>query len=683
MKNLNWLRMPRQMMLIVFLCAAGASALEAQNYGFMYITNGTTTSSPITAGNWYTIGSEDGAGDDFIAGPLSGWDITTTNKLTATSGTSKRYLVQVSLSFGGEPTAWDIGISINGVAPSDLLMQRTIGSKDQGNVTGCAHLTLSSGDFLELKAKPAATGSIKPYYAQVSVVELNSISDTDYGGMTISGNTTAQTLSSSGVYETLTGFSAVSELKGWTAGTNLLTAEAESAGTYFVTFSASYVGSGPNDNSSKVYTMGVSLDGANPASLATIRATSESDIGNVGGCGILAISAGKTLSMKAFASANSAPITVNYANLSFYKISGTTTSSYGGMTRTTDQTVTLTQDTWTEVPNLSSKTLNNWTFESNGLHATTGTLSAGMYFLKYSASVDASSSGSNIAREFSLGIYVGGSLHTPTRINRKLSSNTDIGALGGVSLINIDSDTDIIKFMIMNSTDGGTLTVKKASIILHLVEDGPTIDGSLPVELSRWEGSSGQGDVKLEWTTESEIENQGFIIERKTAGEREFTTIASYLTDQELMGQGSTTRQTDYLFIDGDVSVGQRYDYRLSDVDYKGKITPHESTSVVVTLDDNTQQPGSLSLMHAYPNPFNPATTIEYAISQASQVNLTIYDLSGNRIAELVQGPQEAGWHSVVWNGLNHEGQPIPTGVYLANLQDQSHSSVIKITYLK
>jgi hypothetical protein len=149
------------------------------------------------------------------------------------------------------------------------------------------------------------------------------------------------------------------------------------------------------------------------------------------------------------------------------------------------------------------------------------------------------------------------------------------------------------------------------------------------------------------------------------------------------MGQGSTTRQTDYLFIDGDVRVGQRYDYRLSDVDYKGKITPHESTSVVVTLDDNTQQPGSLSLMHAYPNPFNPATTIEYAISQASQVNLTIYDLSGNRIAELVQGPQEAGWHSVVWNGLNHEGQPIPTGVYLANLQDQSHSSVIKITYLK
>ncbi len=682
MKKLKRPNRSRKIMLVLLLCAVGTVTLEAQNYGFMYIANGTTTSSSITAGNWYTIGSESGTADDFMAGPLSGWNNTTANRLTATTGTNKRYLVQVSLSFGGETTTWDIGISINGGTPSDLVMQRTIGSKDQGNVTGCAHFTLSSGDYLELKAKPTATGSIKPYHAQVSLVELNSISDTDYGGMKISGNSTAQTLGASGVYQTLTGFSAVSELKGWTAGTNLLTADAESAGTYFVTFSASYVGNGPNDNSASKYTMGVSLDGNNPGSIVTIRASSAADIGNVGGCGIISISAGKTLSVRVFASANSAPITVNYANLSFYKISGTTTSSYGGMTRATDQSVTLTQNTWTEVPNLSSKTLNNWTFESNGLHATTGTLSAGMYFLKYSASVDASTA-TDIAREFSLGIYVGGSLHTPSRVNRKLSSNTDIGALGGVSLINIDSDTDIIKFMIMNSTDGGTLDVKKASIILHLVEEGPTIDGSLPVELSRWDASSGQGDVRLEWTTESEIENQGFIIERKLSDEGEFRPIASYLSDRVLIGQGSTTRQTQYIFIDSDVNVGDRYDYRLCDVDYKGKIIRHDAISIVVTAKDDIQHPGSMSLLNAYPNPFNPATTIEYAISQASQVNLTIYDLGGNRIAQLVQRPQEAGWHSVVWNGLNHEGQSMPTGVYLANLQDQSHSRVIKITYLK
>lgn len=197
------------------------------------------------------------------------------------------------------------------------------------------------------------------------------------------------------------------------------------------------------------------------------------------------------------------------------------------------------------------------------------------------------------------------------------------------------------------------------------------------------EASSGQGDVRLEWTTESEMENQGFVIERKLVDASKFTRIASYMTDETLIGQGSTSRRSEYAFIDGDVKVGQRYEYRLSDVDYKGKLTQHEIISVTVTLDDNTQQPGSVSLMHAYPNPFNPATTIEYAISQASQVSLTIYDLGGNEIARLVQGPQEAGWHSVVWNGLDNQGQSIPTGVYLAHLQDPSHSRVIKISYLK
>jgi len=232
-----------------------------------------------------------------------------------------------------------------------------------------------------------------------------------------------------------------------------------------------------------------------------------------------------------------------------------------------------------------------------------------------------------------------------------------------------------------NITNGDDITVTYSNVTLNRVTYSG--DGSLPVELSRWEASSGQGDVRLEWTTESEMENQGFVIERKLVDASKFTRIASYMTDETLIGQGSTSRRSEYAFIDGDVKVGQRYEYRLSDVDYKGKLTQHEIISVTVTLDDNTQQPGSVSLMHAYPNPFNPATTIEYAISQASQVSLTIYDLGGNEIARLVQGPQEAGWHSVVWNGLDNQGQSIPTGVYLAHLQDPSHSRVIKISYLK
>ncbi|MBT3228822.1 MAG: T9SS type A sorting domain-containing protein [Candidatus Marinimicrobia bacterium] len=684
MKKLKQIKLPQGLMIPLFLCTFATATLQAQNYGFMYIANGTLLSSTITADTWYTIGSETATTDDFVAGPLLGWNNTTKNRLTETAGESKKYLIEYSISFSGSQADWSLAIAVNGTVQTDLVKLRSINNanKDKGNVTGSGHVSITSGQYIELVASPSADGTLTAIDAQVTLVELTQNSSSDYGGMVITGNSTPQDFSAADTYIQLTGFSAISNLEGWTMGTNdLATSDASSAGKYLVTYSISFIGSGKSDNAPAGYSFGVSNGDVTPDKIITYRTTADADIGNVGGVGILTIADGDDLSLYASCT-KQVDITIQYANLSFYKISGTTTASYGGMYRSTEQSVPLTQNTWTEVPNLSSKTLNNWTFESNGLHATTGTLSAGMYYLKYSASVDASNA-SDIPREFSVGIFVGGSLHTPSRVNRKLSSNSDVGALGGVSLINIDSDTDIVKFMIMNSTDGGTLDVKKASIILHLIEEGPTIDGSLPVELSRWIGTSDRGNVRLAWSTESEIENQGFAIERKLVEEHEFRQIASYMSDEQLIGQGSTTKLTNYEFVDEDVIVGQRYEYRLCDVDYKGKLTKHAVIDVLVTKDENTQHPATAQLIHAYPNPFNPATTIEYAILQASQVNLTIYDLGGNRIAQLVQGPQEAGWHSVVWNGLNDVGQAIPTGVYLANVQDQTHSRVIKISYLK
>lgn len=675
----------RLYLVVLALLISTTVSLRAQNYAFMYIANGSTSSSTITGGSWYTVGSETGTTDDFVAGSLSGWNNSTANRLTETAGESKRYLVQFSLSFGGSVTSYDIGVSVNGAAPSDLITSRSIGTatKDRGNVTGNAHLTLNSGDYLELKVRPSSSASITTYQAQVVLVEMTQASESDYGGMVITGNTTSQTVGTAGTFEALQNFSAIGNLKGWTMGTNVIKADANSAGTYFVMFSVSMVGYGNNDASAAKVTLGVSVADAAPDKILTDRATSASDIGNMGGAGIITVSDADNVGLY-FTTGKTNPITINYANICLFKLSGSTTSSYGGMSiGSTDQSISLTQNTWTEVTGFATKTLNNWTFASNGLNATTGTLSAGVYMLEYSASVDASNSGSSIVREFRLGVNVGGVLHAPTQMNRKLSSSSDVGAVGGLSLITIDSDTDIVKFMIMNNTDGGTLDVKNTSLMLHQVELGVTSDGSLPVELSKWAGTSDNGKIRLEWTTESEIENQGFIIQRKYADESEFREIASYMTDPVLLGQGSTTKSTQYAFIDFDVVTGETYDYQLCDVDYKGKITRHEVIRVLVTEDDELQQPDAIRLMHAYPNPFNPTTSIEYALLEPSQVNLTIYDLAGNRVAELVEGRQEVGDHSVVWNGLNGAGQPVPAGVYLANLHDRAQSRVLKITYLK
>ena len=60
--------------------------------------------------------------------------------------------------------------------------------------------------------------------------------------------------------------------------------------------------------------------------------------------------------------------------------------------------------------------------------------------------------------------------------------------------------------------------------------------------------------------------------------------------------------------------------------------------------------PDEYTLARAYPNPFNPVTTLSFAIPVDSEVILSVYNLQGRELASLIDGNMEAGYHSVVWN---------------------------------
>ena len=204
-------------------------------------------------------------------------------------------------------------------------------------------------------------------------------------------------------------------------------------------------------------------------------------------------------------------------------------------------------------------------------------------------------------------------------------------------------------------------------------------DQSLPVELTSFTARVERGAVVLEWVTESEIENLGFVVERRQASggssQAEWTEIASYITDEALRGQGSVTYRTEYTFTDKIVESGQSYDYRLADVSYAGEKVYHALNVLGVAV---TEIPEEFALFPAYPNPFNPVTTISYQITEPAFVKLSIYDISGRLVEKLVSENKKSGYYSVNWNA-----DRVGSGIYFYRINAGEFSSVKKCLIVK
>jgi hypothetical protein len=104
-----------------------------------------------------------------------------------------------------------------------------------------------------------------------------------------------------------------------------------------------------------------------------------------------------------------------------------------------------------------------------------------------------------------------------------------------------------------------------------------------------------------------------------------------------------------------------------------------------ITVNDNPEtqvivglQPLTFALNQNHPNPFNPATAINYSLQTAGQVKLSVYDTAGRLVAELVNGWREAGTHEVTFNGSN-----LASGVYLYRLQAGDFTAMHKMVLVK
>ncbi len=180
----------------------------------------------------------------------------------------------------------------------------------------------------------------------------------------------------------------------------------------------------------------------------------------------------------------------------------------------------------------------------------------------------------------------------------------------------------------------------------------------LPVELESFNARVLHKGVELNWVTASEINNQGFEIERKH----------NYKDWEEIgfvPGHGTTTETQYYSFTDNDVNLG-RYEYRLKQIDYDGTFEYSEIVEVEVGI------PNEYSLEQNYPNPFNPRTTIWYEIPERGFVTLKVYDVLGNEVVTLVNEEKPAGSYEVEFNASrSHSGfvRNLPSGIYFYTIR--------------
>jgi hypothetical protein len=210
-------------------------------------------------------------------------------------------------------------------------------------------------------------------------------------------------------------------------------------------------------------------------------------------------------------------------------------------------------------------------------------------------------------------------------------------------------------------------------------------DDSLPVELSSFTSSvTANGFVELTWITESESNMLGYHIHR---AEDNNVALAEKITGEVINAENSSTTVY-YNYTDKNLPTAGTYYYWLEFVELDLTSGFHGPISAVVSFDNDDDTPGIVyrtELIGAFPNPFNPETSIEFTLADPSHVTLRIFNSRGQLVKELLANDQlAAGFYSEVWDGRDNSGASVGSGVYFYRMKvDNSYDMIKKMVLVK
>ncbi|MFQ5511438.1 MAG: FlgD immunoglobulin-like domain containing protein, partial [Candidatus Krumholzibacteriia bacterium] len=186
------------------------------------------------------------------------------------------------------------------------------------------------------------------------------------------------------------------------------------------------------------------------------------------------------------------------------------------------------------------------------------------------------------------------------------------------------------------------------------------IQPPVPVAFQAFRVRADVNAIRLLWDVREAVDVIGYNVYRSKGGE-EFQT----LNKDGLLAPDSRD------FVDRQVDPGREYTYRIGAVEPSGEVMsmPQKASAglVGIRLDQNS------------PNPFNPTTSITFAVPKAQHVRLTIFDVGGKRVRTLLDGEAARGVNNVSWDATNDNGDKVGSGVYYYMLVAGNHRETRKM----
>ena len=232
--------------------------------------------------------------------------------------------------------------------------------------------------------------------------------------------------------------------------------------------------------------------------------------------------------------------------------------------------------------------------------------------------------------------------------------------------VNNDFSKVLLTTALLSGEASYTLQVKNMKSINSVAMNDTiisfTTDAALPVELNSFTGKLADREVKLQWQTSTELNNNRFELERRYEN-RNWILIST------MNGAGTRNSLKQYFYLDKEIQFNGKYYYRLKQVDNNGESKYLNEIEVNVNFI-----PAVYTLENNFPNPFNPNTVIRYTLPFDSNLRLSVYNSLGQVVVnELSSGLKSAGTYDINFNAYS-----LTSGIYYytiqANSTDGNHS---------